>query len=99
MRSVMASNDLTTVNLVWKESETTYISRNLFPVGGVVEDPATGAAAAAFGGHLRHLDPAVAPTTIIVKQGDDMGRPSRLEVHIPLHGGIEVSGQAVPISK
>ena len=32
-------------------------SRNPFPPGGVVEDPATGAAAAAFGGYLRELGP------------------------------------------
>ena len=31
----------------------TFHARNPFPVGGVVEDPATGAAAAAFGAYLR----------------------------------------------
>ena len=34
---------------------TVFHARNPFPPGGVVEDPATGAAAAAFGGYLREL--------------------------------------------
>ena len=35
--------------------DTVFHARNPFPPGGVVEDPATGAAAAAFGGYLREL--------------------------------------------
>ncbi len=98
MRLLMESNDLTTVNLVWRASKQLFHSRNLFPVGGVVEDPATGAAAAALGGHLRQLDPALAPIEIVIHQGDDLGRPSRIQVRIPTSGGIEVSGRAVPIA-
>ena len=49
----MLGHDLTTVDLVHREDERTYHARNPFPVGGVVEDPATGAAAAAFGAYLR----------------------------------------------
>ena len=37
------------------KTTTTYHARNPFPVGGVVEDPATGAAAAAFGAYLREI--------------------------------------------
>ena len=48
----MLAHDLTTVDLVQREDETTFHARNPFPVGGVVEDPATGAAAAAFGAYL-----------------------------------------------
>ena len=43
----MLARDLTTVDLVWREDAATFQARNPFPVGGVVEDPATGAAAAA----------------------------------------------------
>ncbi len=39
----------TTVDLVWREGPSSFHARNPFPVGGVVEDPATGAAAAALG--------------------------------------------------
>ena len=49
----MLEHDLTTVDLVHREDATTFHARNPFPVGGVVEDPATGAAAAAFGAYLR----------------------------------------------
>jgi predicted PhzF superfamily epimerase YddE/YHI9 len=40
----------------------------------VVEDPATGAAAAAFGAYLRELGLVALPATISIHQGDDMGR-------------------------
>ena len=41
LKSLMLANDLTTLQLVWRESEHGFQSRNPFPVGGVVEDPAT----------------------------------------------------------
>ena len=43
------------MQLIWPESEKRYHSRNAAAGLGVVEDPATGAAAAAFGGYLREL--------------------------------------------
>jgi PhzF family phenazine biosynthesis protein len=67
-------------------------------VGGVVEDPATGAAAAALGAYLRELGMVEPPATITIHQGDDIGRPSLLDVGIdPGSVGIRVSGRAVPI--
>jgi PhzF family phenazine biosynthesis protein len=65
--------------------------------GGVVEDPATGAAAGAFGGYLRELRLVSTPSTITIHQGDDLGRPSVLTVQIPTSGGIGVAGTAVRI--
>lgn len=53
--SVMSAANWTTVQLFWAEDDRTFHSRNPFPVGGVVEDSATGAAAAALGGYLRPL--------------------------------------------
>ena len=50
LRMLMAACGWTTVQLIWRESIDTYHARDPFPPGGVVEDPATGAAAAAFGG-------------------------------------------------
>lgn len=94
-RSLMLEDDLTTIQAVWRERDDRWHSRNPFPVGGVVEDPATGAAAAALGGYLRDaglLDP---PADIVIVQGEDMGRPSRLEVGIPEAGGIVVTGTAI----
>ena len=52
---LMAERGWTTVDLVHRESDSVFHARNPFPPGGVVEDPATGAAAAAFGGYLRDL--------------------------------------------
>ncbi|HET9465146.1 MAG TPA: PhzF family phenazine biosynthesis protein, partial [Gemmatimonadales bacterium] len=82
---------------IWRESVDVFHSRNPFPVGGVVEDPATGAAAAALGGYLRDTGLVKPPTTITIRQGEAMGRPSRLIVEIPGSGGILVTGTAVRI--
>ncbi len=97
LRKLMEDMDLTTLQLIWREDTVTFHARNPFPVGGVVEDPATGAAAAALGGYLRDSGLIRPPTRIDIHQGDDMGRPSRLRVDIPLVGGIEVTGTAVAL--
>ncbi|HET9094021.1 MAG TPA: PhzF family phenazine biosynthesis protein [Solirubrobacteraceae bacterium] len=98
LRAIMAAAALTTVDLVWREADDRFHARNPFPVGGVYEDPATGSAAAALGAYLRDLGLVVAPAHVTVRQGDDMGRPSRLEVDIPAGtGGVSVTGAAVPI--
>jgi PhzF family phenazine biosynthesis protein len=83
--------------LIWRESIAVFHSRNPFPVGGVVEDPATGAAAAALGGYLRDAGLISVPAKLLIRQGEAMGRPSRLRVEIPVAGGIVVRGTAVPI--
>jgi PhzF family phenazine biosynthesis protein len=98
LKHTMLAADLTTVDLVWRESTDVFHARNPFPVGGVVEDPATGAAAAAFGAYLRELRLVAPPATVTIHQGDDMGRPSLLTVGIGEHGGIRVSGQAVAMT-
>ncbi len=98
LKTLMLKHDLTTVNIVWQESADVFHARNLFPVGGVVEDPATGAAAAALGGFLRSWDLVAAPAEVTVYQGADMGRPSTLTINIPATGGIEVSGFSTLIS-
>lgn len=95
MRKLMEADGLTTLQLVWRENVELFHSRNPFPVGGVVEDPATGAAAAALGGYLRDAGLIAAPTTFTIRQGEAMGRPSRLTVEVPTNGGIVVSGGAV----
>ncbi|WP_324752526.1 PhzF family phenazine biosynthesis protein [Roseovarius sp. Pro17] len=93
----MLDHDLTTLQLIWRERPDLYHSRNPFPVGGVYEDPATGAAAAAFAGYLRDGGFLPAPAQIVIRQGEKMGRPSTLNVEIPAANGIIVSGTAVPM--
>ncbi|PNG19018.1 PhzF family phenazine biosynthesis protein [Streptomyces cahuitamycinicus] len=99
LTALMARRDWTTIDLVWRESPTVFHARNPFPPGGVREDPATGAAAAAFGGYLRELGLAPTPATLTIHQGADMGRPSTITVTVPAdpHSGIGVTGTAVRI--
>ncbi|MEV0293729.1 PhzF family phenazine biosynthesis isomerase [Nocardia sp. NPDC050710] len=96
---LMREKDWTTIDLVWREDAMIFHARNPFPPGGVVEDPATGAAAAAFGGYLRELDLVPTPATITVHQGRDMGRPGVITVTIPAaaDSGIHVTGTAVQL--
>lgn len=97
LRELMELRGWTTVHLVWQAAPAEFVVRDPFPVGGVVEDPATGAAAAAFGGYLRDLGLLDAPAEVTIHQGDDMGRPGRLTVDIPpgTGAGVRVSGNAV----
>jgi PhzF family phenazine biosynthesis protein len=97
--ALMAARDWTTIQLVWREEPLRFHSRNPFPPGGVVEDPATGAAAAALGVYLRELGLVEPPATITILQGEDMGRPGRLLVD--LHADrpeIDVTGTAVTLT-
>lgn len=97
LQALMQLEGLTTLQLVWRESPACFHVRDPFPVGGVVEDPATGAAAAALGGYLREAGLIEVPARLTIRQGEAMGRPSRLEVMIPAGGGITVSGTAVEL--
>ena len=98
LKALMLAHDLTTIQLVWRETPERFHARDPFPVGGVVEDPATGAAAAALGGYLRARGQIVAPASFEIVQGIEMGRPSQLTVSIvPGEAGVRVSGTAVPI--
>ncbi|GAA4209540.1 PhzF family phenazine biosynthesis isomerase [Actinocatenispora rupis] len=96
LTDVMTRYGWTTVHLVWRETDEVYHARDPFPVGGVVEDAATGAAAAAFGGYLRTLG-LVPAGPVTIRQGEDMGRPSELVVHAdPTDPRVRVTGAAVP---
>ncbi|MBD8101381.1 PhzF family phenazine biosynthesis protein [Plantibacter sp. CFBP 8775] len=72
-------------------------ARNLFPVGDITEDPATGSAAASLGGYLRALGLLTPPARILIRQGHHVGAPSLLTVDVPATGGITVTGTARPI--
>ncbi|MFE7948154.1 PhzF family phenazine biosynthesis protein [Streptomyces sp. NPDC057426] len=82
LEALMHRLDLTTVQLVWRESGTVFHVRDPFPVGGVVEDPATGAAAGAFGAYARELGLVHGASVLTLHQGADMGRPSLLTVEL-----------------
>ncbi|MBB4968681.1 PhzF family phenazine biosynthesis protein [Saccharothrix violaceirubra] len=96
---LLRAHGAVTADLLWQAEEDVFHARNPFPVGGVVEDPATGSAAAAFGGYLRALGVVAAPRVITVHQGVDMGRPSELVVDVrPDDARVRVTGRAVPIA-
>jgi len=98
LRDRMAQRNWTTVQLVWRETPTVFHVRDPFAVGGVVEDPATGAAAAALGHYLREQKLITPPVTLTLHQGVDMGRPSLLIVDVDdADQRIRVGGHAVPI--
>jgi PhzF family phenazine biosynthesis protein len=94
LKNLMQQQGLVTINILWPESEKRFHSRNPFPTGGVYEDPATGAAAAALAGYLRDIHwPGNNHFEVI--QGEDMGSPSRLLVEYSDEKGssIKVSGE------
>ncbi|CAM5577979.1 PhzF family phenazine biosynthesis protein [Streptomyces narbonensis] len=82
LEALMRRLDLITLQLVWRESPTVFHARNPFPVGGVVEDPATGAAAGAFGAYARELGLVPDASVLTLHQGADMGRPGVLTVEL-----------------
>ena len=95
LAELMRDHGLVTLQLIWPESKKRYHSRNPFAGSGVVEDPATGAAAAAFGGYLRELEIIDGDAAFTIIQGVDMGRPSKLDVSV-ISGepGVRVTGAA-----
>lgn len=82
LEALMRRLDLVTVQLVHRAGPAEFHVRNPFPVGGVVEDPATGAAAAAFGAYARELGLVPADAVLTLHQGADMGRPGVLTVEL-----------------
>lgn len=90
---LMRQYDLTTISLLWAETPRRFHSRNAFAIGGVAEDPATGAAAAALSGYLRDIGwPHEGEINIV--QGEDMGARSLLKTELSsMPGeGIRVTG-------
>jgi PhzF family phenazine biosynthesis protein len=94
VKGLMQQEGLTTLDLIWVESDRTIHSRNPFPPGGVYEDPATGAAAAALAGYLRDIR-WPGGRRIDIFQGWEMGSPSRLMVQFSdkKGEGVRVSGE------
>ncbi|TPN89888.1 PhzF family phenazine biosynthesis protein [Mesorhizobium sp. CU2] len=94
-QSFMRREGLVTILLAYAEAPQLFHTRNPFASGGVYEDPATGAATAAFAGYLRDLGWPHGGAIDIV-QGEDMGMRSRLHAVIRPESGssIRVSGTA-----
>ena len=77
-------------------------ARMFAPAMGIAEDPATGAAAAAFAGYLAEVDSDRTFRSVVIEQGVEMGRPSviRLTMRSASDSGsatVRVGGPAVVI--
>lgn len=94
VKALMLKEDLATISFLWPESDELFHSRNAFASGGIYEDPATGAAAAALAGYLRDIN-WQGRNRFVILQGEDMGCPSRLLVEFTTNKGegIKVSGE------
>ena len=94
-RKFMLDAGLVTVMLVYAETEQLFHTRNPFASGGVYEDPATGAASAAFAGYLRDINWPHGGAINIV-QGEDMGSRSLIRAEFDDIPGssVRVSGSA-----
>jgi PhzF family phenazine biosynthesis protein len=94
-RALMQAHGLVTIVLVWAENARLFHTRNPFAIGGVYEDPATGAGTAALAGYLRDIGWPHGGAIDVV-QGEDMGMRSRLHAGIGAEPGssIRVAGTA-----
>ncbi len=92
-RELMLAHGFTTIALVHAEHQRLFHARNPFAAGGVYEDPATGAAAAALAGYLRDTE-WLRDGKVDIIQGEDMGMRSLIHVEISPEAGssIRVSG-------
>ncbi len=81
-----------------------YRARMFAPDLGVMEDPATGSAVAAFAGAVMAFEALPdGEHAVIVDQGFEMGRPSRIDLHLTVSGGelvrAAIGGKAVIVSE
>jgi trans-2,3-dihydro-3-hydroxyanthranilate isomerase len=79
-------------------------ARMFGPGMGVVEDPATGSAVAAFAGALMQCEPlGDGEHNIVVEQGVEMGRPSEIFLQMTIKNGAlvsaEIGGSAVMVTR
>ena len=84
------------------DSGNAFHARMFAPEFGIVEDPATGSAVAAFAGYLAaHGGYADGAHVVRIEQGYEMGRPSLIELTIRIAGGAlesaAIAGNAVTV--
>jgi trans-2,3-dihydro-3-hydroxyanthranilate isomerase len=84
--------------------EASFHARMLAPHEGVPEDPATGSAAAAFAGAVMRFDtPPDGSTRLIIEQGIEMGRPSKIRLELDVEGrklaAARIGGHAVMVAE
>lgn len=96
LQAMCRQHDWITVQVCVPVAPGRWRARDPFPWGGVVEDPATGAAAAALVAYLRDAGRLADGASIVIEQGVEMGRPSVL--HATLLGErAQIAGAATQI--
>lgn len=85
-------------------SDAAFHARMFAPEFGITEDPATGGAVAAFAGVVTAFDrPADGDHTLLIEQGFEMGRPSRITLGLDIEKGVlrsaSVGGEAVIVAE
>ncbi len=87
------------------ETDSAQVHARMFaPEMGILEDPATGAAATALGGYLGKRSPlADGKLQWVIEQGFEIGRPSRLHLQVEKRGGeitsVRVGGSSVVVGE
>jgi trans-2,3-dihydro-3-hydroxyanthranilate isomerase len=79
-------------------------ARMFAPTMGIAEDPATGSAVAALSGAIMHFDaPLDGHHSLKIEQGVEMGRPSRIHLHMDVAKGAvaraRIGGDAVQVAE
>lgn len=99
MQRVARSQDGLVAAYLWAPpSEGVVSARMLFEANGsIIEDPATGSAAAALGGWWQHSGKPL-PAALVINQGRHCGRPSRLYLDVS-PDTIRVAGGIVEIGR
>jgi trans-2,3-dihydro-3-hydroxyanthranilate isomerase len=86
------------------EDHNAHVHARMFsPDMGIAEDPATGGAVAAMSAAIHHFDAlGDGRHALMIEQGVEMGRPSRIHLHIEAENGkiarARIGGQAVKIA-
>lgn len=84
---------------LWAPGEPTWTVRFFFTsAGAVLEDPATGSACANLGGWWLATGGAL-PLTATLRQGDRVGRPSRLGLTVDIDHAIHVTGATIELGR
>jgi trans-2,3-dihydro-3-hydroxyanthranilate isomerase len=100
---MLGTNGIMVFTTMTVEDHTTVHTRMFAPAIGILEDPATGSANGAMGAYLVHNGLVeVGPLTeIIVEQGYEIGRPSRILVQVESDDDaiktVKVGGQVVMV--
>ncbi len=84
--------------------DTAFHARMFAPHDGIMEDPATGSAAAAFAGAILAFDsPVDGPNRYWIEQGVEMGRPSRIRLELDVAQkslkAARIGGHAVKVAE